>query len=66
MGGKQMLDFEKELEKFKPVLNIQHIEERIDQDGIKDMIDIVKTFSMTGGRGMMSEPYIMQEYDDKE
>ena len=61
-----MLDFEKELEKFKPVLNIQHIEERIDQDGIKDMIDIVKAFSRTSGRGLVSESYIIPEYDDKE
>ena len=39
-----MINFEKELEKFKPILNVNRIEERIGQEEMLDMIDIFKFF----------------------
>lgn len=39
-----MIDFKKELEKFIPMLDVDHIEERIEQDDMKDLIDILKVF----------------------
>ncbi len=41
-GEQHMFDFKKELEKFSPLLNVDHIEDRIDQDDMKDLIDILK------------------------
>ena len=39
-----MINFEKELEKFKPILNVDHIEEHIEGEAMKDIIDIFKFF----------------------
>lgn len=39
-----MIDFKKELEKFSPLLDVDHIEDRIGKDDIKDLIDILKEF----------------------
>lgn len=38
-----MIDFEKELTKFQPLLDIDQIESMIEQDDIKDLIDILKS-----------------------
>ncbi|WP_171903731.1 hypothetical protein [Cellulosilyticum sp. I15G10I2] len=40
-----MIDFKKELEKFKPLLDVDHIEDRIEQDDMKDLIDILKAIN---------------------
>lgn len=37
-----MIDFEKELHKFKPILNIDYIEEQIANDDIKDINDYIR------------------------
>ncbi len=37
-----MIDFKKELKKFSPMLDVDHIEDRIDRDDMKDLIDIIK------------------------
>lgn len=37
-----MIQFEKELEKFNPVLDINRIEDEIKNDDIKDLADIIK------------------------
>ncbi|MGL4797903.1 MAG: hypothetical protein ACRDDX_11865 [Cellulosilyticaceae bacterium] len=42
-----MIQFEKELEKFKPMLDINHIEENITLDDTKDMVDFVKEIIKT-------------------
>lgn len=39
-----MLDFDRELDKFKPMMNINHIEEQLEQETLEDMIDILKSF----------------------
>jgi len=39
-----VIDFKKELEKFSPLLNVDHIEDRIGKDDIKDLIDVLKEF----------------------
>lgn len=41
-----MLDFKKELDKFKPLLDVERIEERIDKDDMKDLMDILKEFNL--------------------
>lgn len=46
-GGTRMIQFEKELEKFKPMLDINHIEENITLDDTKDMVDFVKEIIKT-------------------
>lgn len=43
-GEGAMLDFDRELEKFKPMMNIDHIEEQLKQETLEDMIDILKSF----------------------
>lgn len=48
IGGLTMIDFMKELEKFKPILDVDHIEEKIDNDDMKDLIDILKDFNKSG------------------
>ncbi|MDF2614917.1 MAG: hypothetical protein K0S71_2703 [Clostridia bacterium] len=40
-----MIDFKKELEKFSPLLDVDHIEDRIGKDDIKDLIDVLKEFN---------------------
>lgn len=37
-----MLNFEKELEKFKPILEVDDIEEQIVTEDIRDLIDLIK------------------------
>ena len=37
-----MIKFEKELEKFKPVLEVNSIEDHISNEEIKDIIDLIK------------------------
>lgn len=37
-----MIQFEKELEKFKPILDINRIEHEIKEDDIKDLSDLLK------------------------
>lgn len=39
-----MLNFENELQKFKPILNINTIEERIETDDMRDVIDLIKAY----------------------
>lgn len=41
-GGTCMIDFDKELEKFKPLLDINQIEQNISSEEIKDLIDLIK------------------------
>lgn len=40
-----MLDFEKELEGFKPIAEIDDIEDEIANDDLEDMLDILKAIS---------------------
>jgi len=40
-----MLDFKKEILKYKPILEVEDIENSINSDEIKDMMDILKQFS---------------------
>lgn len=42
VGGKQMLNFEEELKKFKPCLEVEDIEEAVYQEDLTDMTDIIK------------------------
>jgi len=45
MGGKAwMLNFESELQKFKPILNINGIEEQIVAEYMRDVIDLIKAY----------------------
>lgn len=37
-----MIKFDKELEKFKPIMDINDIEENIAIDDTKDMIDLIR------------------------
>jgi len=37
-----MIDFKKELEKFAPMFNVDHIEEMIDKEDMEDLIDVLK------------------------
>ena len=37
-----MIQLEKELEKFKPFMDINEIEAHIDEEDIKDMVDLVR------------------------
>ncbi|HHW68234.1 MAG: hypothetical protein PWP07_1095 [Epulopiscium sp.] len=36
-----MLDFKEELRKFKPILEIDHIEEAIQSNEVKDILDLL-------------------------
>ena len=42
-----MIQLEKELEKFKPFMDINEIEAHIDEEDIKDMMDLVKSIITT-------------------
>ena len=42
LGGKQMLNFEEELKKFKPCLEVEDIEEAVYQEDLTDMTDLLK------------------------
>lgn len=37
-----MLNFEAELKKFKPLPNIDHIEEQIEKEDTRDVMDLIK------------------------
>ena len=41
-GGKKMLNFEEELKKFKPSLEVEDIEEAVYQEDLTDMTDILR------------------------
>lgn len=41
-GGKIMLNFEEELKKFKPCLEVEDLEEAVYQEDLTDMTDILK------------------------
>jgi hypothetical protein len=41
-GGIQMLNFEEELKKFKPCLEVEDIEEAVYQEDLTDMTDLLK------------------------
>lgn len=41
-GGRHMLNFEEELKKFKPCLEVENIEEAVYQEDLTDMTDILK------------------------
>ena len=42
IGVKKMIDFEKELKQFKRILNIDHIEEQVGNDDMKDINDYIR------------------------
>ena len=42
LGENAMLNFEEELKKFKPCLEVEDIEEAIYQEDLTDMADILK------------------------
>lgn len=44
-----MLNFENELQKFKPILNINGIEEQIATEDMRDVIDIIKACAGESG-----------------
>ncbi|MBU3804732.1 MAG: hypothetical protein H9872_08240 [Candidatus Cellulosilyticum pullistercoris] len=39
-----MLNFDDELQKFKPILNINGIEEEIATEDMRDIIDLIKVY----------------------
>ena len=39
-----MLNFEDELRKFKPILNINDIEEQIATEDMRDVVDLIKVY----------------------
>ena len=41
-GGIQMLNFEEELKKFKPCLEVEDIEEAVYKEDLTDMTDLLK------------------------
>ena len=41
-GGIKMLNFEEELKKFKPCLEVEELEEAVYQEDLTDMTDILK------------------------
>ena len=41
-GGNKMLNFEEELKKFKPCLEVEELEEAVYQEDLTDMTDILK------------------------
>lgn len=42
LGGKQMLNFEEELKKFKPSLEVEDIEDAVYQEDLSDVSDLLK------------------------
>ncbi len=42
VGGIKMLNFEEELKKFKPCLEVEEIEEAVYQEDLTDMTDLLK------------------------
>lgn len=41
-GGNEMLNFEEELKKFKPCLEVEELENAVYQEDLTDMTDILK------------------------
>ena len=37
-----MIDFKEELSKFKPILEIDELEENLEDGGVKDMMDLLE------------------------
>lgn len=57
-----MLNFENELQKFKPILNINTIEERIEMDDMRDVIDLIKAYvGETSSHVTMKNDFIDKE-----
>lgn len=48
-GTMSMLNFENELQKFKPILNISGIEEQIVTEDMRDVIDLIKAYAGEDG-----------------
>lgn len=46
-----MIQFDKELEKFKPVLEVNQIEDHIANEEIKDLIDLIKANQQVNEQG---------------
>ncbi len=40
-----MLNFDEELKKFKPILNVNNMEDSINNEEIKDITDYIKLFN---------------------
>ncbi len=40
-----MLNFEEELKKFRPILNVNNMEDSINNEEIKDITDYIKLFN---------------------
>lgn len=57
-----MLNFENELQKFKPILNIDTIEEQIETDDMRDMIDLIKVYVGENG----TRETMKNDFTDKE
>ena len=46
LGEGRMLNFEEELKKFKPCLEVEDIEEAVYQEDLTDMTDILKEYML--------------------
>ena len=46
-GVKVMLDFKEELNKFKPILEVDRIEEALQSNEIKDVLDLLTHITKT-------------------
>lgn len=57
-----MINFDKELEKFKPILNVNRIEEHIRQEDMMDIIDIFKFL----GQDIYNEASVLSGMKDGE
>lgn len=45
-----MLNFEEELKKFKPSLEVEHLEEALYEEDLSDMMDVLKRMMETEDR----------------
>lgn len=57
-----MLNFTEELEKFKPILGIDALEEQMATEDLRDVIDLIKE-GMRSDKGRMIQK---NEFSDKE
>ncbi len=57
-----MINFEKELQKFKPILNVNHIEQQITQENMTDIIDLFRKIEVNKG----NDTNQAKEISDKE
>ena len=57
-----MLNFTEELEKFKPIIGIDALEEQMATEDLRDVIDLIKE-GMRSGKGRMIDK---NEFSDKE